>query len=104
MEDYDAVAQPRNTYDECVTYITNELVLAAQALPLDRAIQEIARPTVVRSISSSCQSSAIAASPLMTGQTPADIASELVDDQVIDCYQKLTMNLSGRKLLPLPGM
>ena len=28
MEDYDAVAQPRNTYDECVTYITNELVLA----------------------------------------------------------------------------
>lgn len=64
MEDYDAVAQPRNTYDECVTYITNELVLAAQALPLDRAIQEIARPTPWCGISSSCQSSAICCQPI----------------------------------------
>mgnify|MGYP000910007224 FL=1 len=81
MEDYDAVAQPRNTYDECVTYITNELVLAAQALPLDRAIQEIARPTRGAALALRAKVLLYAASPLMNGQTPADIASELVDDQ-----------------------
>ena len=81
MEDYDAVAQPRNTYDECVAYITNELVLAAQALPLDRAIQEIARPTRGAALALRAKVLLYAASPLMNGQTPADIASELVDDQ-----------------------
>ena len=33
-QDYDALARPRNTYDECVEYITSEMVLAAKDLPL----------------------------------------------------------------------
>ena len=80
-EEAEYYARTRNTYDECVAYITNELVLAAQALPLDRAIQEIARPTRGAALALRAKVLLYAASPLMNGQTPADIASELVDDQ-----------------------
>ena len=44
-QDYDALARPRNTYDECVEYITSEMVLAAKDLPLERGANNIARPT-----------------------------------------------------------
>ena len=54
---------------------------SAQALPLDRAIQEIARPTRGAALALRAKVLLYAASPLMNGQTPADIASELVDDQ-----------------------
>src|SRR5690606_18228924 len=33
---YDAIAQPRNSYDECADYLSNELAEAAKDLPLQR--------------------------------------------------------------------
>lgn len=87
MKDYDAVAQPRNTYDECVAYITNDLTLAAKALPLSRAIQEVARPTCGAALALRAKVLLYAASPLMNGKTPEDIASALVDSK-------------GKRLLP----
>ena len=40
----------------------------------------------------------------MNGQTPADIASELVDDQGNRLLPEAYDESSGRKLLPLPRM
>ena len=44
-QEYDELAYPRNSYDECVEYITGELTKAASVLPLQRGVQEITRPT-----------------------------------------------------------
>lgn len=44
-KEYDELAYPRNSYDECVEYITGELLKAAGQLPLQRSVQEVLRPT-----------------------------------------------------------
>ena len=44
-DEYENLELPRNTYDECVDFITNELVAAAKILPLTRTNREIARIT-----------------------------------------------------------
>lgn len=87
MKEYDEIAQARNTYDECVAYITGELVKAAGTLPLTRSAQEIARPTRGAALALRAKVLLYAASPLYNGKAPADIAAEMVDDQ-------------GRRLLP----
>lgn len=81
MEDYDAVAQPRNTYDECVEHITKELVLAAENLPLKTDMLSVARPTRGAALALRAKVLLYAASPLMNGKAPADVASQMVDDQ-----------------------
>lgn len=42
---YDEIARPRNTFDECVEFIADEMALAAKDLPLRREALAIARPT-----------------------------------------------------------
>lgn len=81
MEDYDAVAQPRNTYDECVEHITKELVLAAENLPLKADMLSVARPTRGAALALRAKVLLYAASPLMNGKAPADVVSQMVDDQ-----------------------
>lgn len=81
MEDYDAVAQPRNTYDECVEHITKELVLAAENLPLKADMLSVARPTRGAALALRAKVLLYAASPLMNGKAPADVTSQMVDDQ-----------------------
>lgn len=44
-DSYDNLAIPRSSYDECVSYITEELASAAKDLPLSRTRKEITRPT-----------------------------------------------------------
>lgn len=44
-KEYDDIAYPRNTYDECVDYIAEELVKAATMLDDTRDVQNIVRPT-----------------------------------------------------------
>lgn len=80
-EDYDAVAQARNTYDECVEYITNELVVAAENLPLNPDLLSVARPTRGAALALRAKVLLYAASPLMNGKAPADVASEMVDNE-----------------------
>lgn len=43
--EYDELAIPRNTYDECANYIASEMLEAAHYLPLTRSQLYIARPT-----------------------------------------------------------
>lgn len=81
MEDYDAVAQPRNTYDECVEHITKELVLAAENLPLKADMLSVARPTRGAALALRAKVLLYAASPLMNGKAPAEVTSQMVDDQ-----------------------
>lgn len=80
MQDYDGLARPRNTYDECVEYITSELVKAAQDLPLERGTNNIARPTRGAALAARAKVLLYAASPLMNGNTDS-YAQQMVDDK-----------------------
>ncbi len=62
--DYDDLAIPRNTYDECVEYIASEMVLAAKDLPLKRPTNQIARPTRGAALATRMRALLYAASPL----------------------------------------
>lgn len=79
-QDYDALARPRNTYDECVEYITSEMVLAAKDLPLERGANNIARPTRGAALATRAKVLLYAASPLMNGNTDS-YAQQMVDDE-----------------------
>lgn len=81
MESYDNVSQPRNTYDECVEHIVNELVLAAKDLPVDREMLSMTRPTRGAALALRAKVLLYAASPLMNGKAPEDVASAMVDDK-----------------------
>lgn len=86
-KDYDDVAQPRNTYDECVACITNLTELAAENLPIKPDLLSVARPTRGAALALRAKVLLYAASPLMNGKAPADVASEMVDNK-------------GKRLLP----
>ena len=86
-KEYDEIAQPRNTYDECVDYINAELVKAAKMLPLIRSVQDYARPTRGAALALRAKVLLFGASPLYNGKAPADVAADMVDK-------------NGRRLLP----
>lgn len=79
-KDYEELAIPRSSYEECAEYISKEMVLAAQDLPLKRDEQSIARPTKGAALATRAKALLYAASPLANGNTD-DVAMELVDDQ-----------------------
>ncbi|SMC51586.1 RagB/SusD family nutrient uptake outer membrane protein [Pedobacter africanus] len=80
-KEYDEIAQPRNSYEECATYLSNELVEAAKALPLQQGIQEIARPTRGAALALRAKVLLYAASPLANGKAPAEVAAAMVDKE-----------------------
>ena len=71
--DYEDLALPRNSYDECVDYIANEMLKAAPALPLTRGIQEVARPTRGAALMLRARVLLYAASPLYNGSAPEEV-------------------------------
>lgn len=77
---YSEIALPRNHYDDCVEYITSELVQAAKELLLDREALNIARPTRGAALSARAKVLLFAASPLANGNND-DYAALLVDDE-----------------------
>jgi hypothetical protein len=77
-KEYDEIAQPRNTYEECAVYLSNELVEAAKGLSLQQGIQQIARPTRGAALALRARILLYAASPLANGKAPADVAAALV--------------------------
>lgn len=81
MEQYDAIAQSRNTYDECVDYICNKFVEAARTLPLTRSAQDITRPTRGAALAFRARTLLMAASPLMNGKAPESVASKMLNDK-----------------------
>ena len=86
-QEYDELAFPRNSYDECVDYITSELLKAAEQLPLQRAVQDINRPTRGAALALRAKVFLYAASPLFNGKTPKVVSSALI-------------NKDGKRLLP----
>jgi len=80
MKDYEDLANPRNTYDECVQYISNEFLLAAKDLPLRQDVLNIARPTRGAALAMRARLLIYAASPLMNGKG-TEITSEMRDDK-----------------------
>lgn len=87
LQSYDELSHPRNTYEECVDFIADRLVKAAQDLPLKRSLMELARPTRGAALGLRARVYLYAASPLMNGKAPEDYVSLLTDD-------------AGRRLLP----
>lgn len=79
-KDYEELAIPRSSYEECAEYIAREMALAAKDLPLKRDEQSIARPTKGAALATRAKALLYAASPLANGNTD-DVAMELVDDQ-----------------------
>lgn len=79
-ESYDAIATPRSSYEACAEYISDEMLLAAQHLPLRRGELSIARPTRGAALSTRAMALLYAASPLMNGNND-DFAQLLVDDK-----------------------
>ena len=86
-QEYDELAFPRNSYDECVDYITSELLKAAGRLPLERAVQDVARPTRGAALALRARVLLYAASPLFNGKAPEMVSSALI-------------NKDGKRLLP----
>ncbi|MBB4035490.1 hypothetical protein GGR21_001383 [Dysgonomonas hofstadii] len=78
--EYDEVAMPRNTYEECADFIASELVLAAKDLPLKQDQLGSARPSRGAALALRAKVLLFAASPLANGKA-GSLVSELVDDQ-----------------------
>lgn len=66
---YDELSIQRNTFDECVDYIANDFLLAAQNLPLTRTANNINRPTRGAALAARARLLLYAASPLYNGNT-----------------------------------
>lgn len=79
-KDYDEIATPRSSYEECAEYISNEMLLAAKDLPLHRDEQAVARPTRGAALAVRAKVLLYAASPLANGNND-EFAQELVDDE-----------------------
>lgn len=94
--EYDELELPRNTYEECVDYITSELALAAKDLPLSRTNREIARVTRGAALGLRAKVLLYAASPLINGNQEL---SELTDKNgrklIPDTYQEIKWALAA---------
>ena len=68
-KELDELLLPRNTYDECVNYIVDELSAVAQELPLTQDPNWIGRPTKGAALAVKSRLLLYAASPLFNGNT-----------------------------------
>ena len=75
---YSDLARPRNSYDECVEYISEQMLLAAELLESERNSASASRPTKGAALAVRAKAYLYAASPLMNGN--AEMAS-FVDDK-----------------------
>lgn len=80
--EYENVAVPRSTYDECADFIADEMKLAAQDLPEKRDNRNIARPTRGAALAARAKALLYAASPI-NNPRPSDTErfTDLTDDE-----------------------
>lgn len=76
--EYADLAYPRNTYDECVEHISEQMLLAAELLASERNSRNAGRPTKGAALAVRAKAYLYAASPLVNGNT--DMAN-FVDDK-----------------------
>ncbi|MCB5252391.1 MAG: RagB/SusD family nutrient uptake outer membrane protein, partial [Candidatus Cloacimonetes bacterium] len=72
------LAYPRNSYGECVEYISEQMLLAADHLESDRSSRDASRPTKGAALAVRAKAYLYGASPLMNGNTEM---SSFVDDK-----------------------
>lgn len=75
---YSSLAYPRNTYDECAEYISEQMLLAAEFLENERNTRSSSRPTKGSALAVRAKAYLYAASPLMNGNTEM---AEFTDDK-----------------------
>lgn len=77
---YDQLALPRNTYDECADYISEQMLLAAKYLENvpPRTTRDAARATIGAALATRAKAYVYAASPLMNGN---EEMANFVDDK-----------------------
>ncbi|AIM37936.1 RagB/SusD family nutrient uptake outer membrane protein [Sphingobacterium sp. SG20118] len=81
-ESYEDIATARNTYEECATFIADEMLLAAkemEKLGMNRGQDGSARPSCGAALATRAKVLLYAASPLANGNT-SSFAARLVDD------------------------
>lgn len=78
-KEYDEIARPRNTYDDCTEYINNELVEAAKVLQDSRDMQNTARATRGAALALRARVLLYAASPMFNGKAPAEVLAAMKD-------------------------
>lgn len=79
---YESLAVPRSSYDECADYIAGEMQLAAKDLLLKRDTRSVARPTRGAALATRAKVLLYAASPINNPRpTDTERFSDLVDDQ-----------------------
>ena len=64
---YKELAYPRNSYEECVEYISEQMLKAAELLPLKRSSRSASRPTRGAALAVRAKAYLYGASPLMNG-------------------------------------
>lgn len=110
-DDYDDLAIKRSSYDECVEYIESEMRLAAQDLPLTRAINQISRPTRGAALAARARALLYAASPI-NNPRPGDPEkfTDLVDcdgncliAQEYNEYKWARAAAAAKDVMELPG-
>ena len=79
-KEYEELAIPRNTYDECADYIASEMKIAARDLPSKRGANNVARPTRGAALAARAKVLLYAASPI-NNPRPGDTEkfTDLVD-------------------------
>lgn len=82
MKEYNDLAMPRSSYDECATFIASEMALAAENLPTQRGALSVARPTRGAALATRAKVLLYAASPI-NNPRPSDKEKfiDLVDDK-----------------------
>lgn len=96
--EYDELATPRSTYEECAQYIAHEMEQAAREIQYDvRSEEDIARPTRGACLATRAIVYMYAASPLANGQLknghhPANVTDDIA---------KMLTNFDGTHLLSL---
>jgi len=79
---YDDLSFPRSTYDECVEYISEQMLLAAALLPPGRDTRSASRPTRGAALAVRAKAYLYAASPLMNprGEHKKEM-TDFIDDK-----------------------
>ena len=108
---YDDLAIQRSSYDECVEYIESEMLLAAKDLPLNRALNQGARPTRGAALAARARALVYSASPINNPRPgDPDKFSDLVDyegnclvSQEYNEYKWARAAAAARDVMELPG-
>lgn len=102
---YEELSLPRNSFDEIVNFIDNDLVLAARLLPKTRTVNNMGHPTRGAALALRSRILLFAASPLMNGNTDLfnvkDNEGNQLVNQVYDEYKWARAAAAAKEVIEL---